>query len=86
MADFDPDGEDQAPDLDAGPSQRMSSWPLRLKSLDARYEDQVRHVLRCFVFETRTFGADARLLEQTIEFDGLAGFHRLQASEYGRRL
>jgi restriction system protein len=52
-------------------------------TLDGRPEEQVRHLLRCFLFDQSTFGAD-RVLTQVI-YDKSA-IDRLMSTEYGRRL
>ena len=57
-----------------------------IATLDERPEEQVRHLLRCLLFDRSTFGADQRMLEQIIRAKDQPRFRQLLSTEYGRRL
>jgi restriction system protein len=57
-----------------------------IATLDDRSEEQVQHLLRCFLFDSSTFGADQLMLEQITENKDRTRLLQLLSTEYGRRL
>jgi restriction system protein len=55
-------------------------------TLDERPEEQVRHLLRCFLFDRSTFGSDKQRLDQLIHDEDEHRARELLSTEYGRRL
>jgi restriction system protein len=57
-----------------------------IATLEKRPEEQVRHLLRCFLLDRTTFGSDNKMLEQISRDEDEARARKLLSTEYGRRL
>ncbi|MDQ0276566.1 restriction system protein [Arthrobacter silviterrae] len=55
-------------------------------SIETRREEQVRQLLRCFLFETVTFGSDRRTQETLKSLGGRSVMEPLMSTEYAKRL
>ncbi|MGW9403133.1 restriction endonuclease [Arthrobacter sp. NPDC055585] len=83
---YDPYG---AEDCDAAPTCSFPSDALikeYLVNVESRPEGQVLHLLRCFLFEYVTFGADGMYLDFLRQTGGSDFMDQFRPTEHGRRL